>query len=227
MKFGLAAIAGLAALSAAAALPSPSLAGPIHDPNRLLSQKSSDTVLQAAAVFAELTGRRMLVIVLPKGRVPDFSTLESLASVPSVWKSPQANIGIVFASSPDDTAGRLLIVDPVWRKVLPAQWNFMFPQRLAQKFGDEPFERRVVLSAQYLATVFPDKLAFVLKPRGGKLDDASLKFSRGSYIGLEILGYFIVIFTAFRTFWPARLRDEDQDDFSNELRRLKKERQIW
>jgi hypothetical protein len=227
MKFGLAAIATLAALSAAAAPTSLNLANSLHDPNRLLSQKSSDTVLQAAAIFADLTGRRMAVIVLPKGRVPDFSALDSLANVPSIWKSPQANIGIVFATSPDDAAGRLLIVAPVWRKALPTQWTFLFPQRLAQKFGDEPFERRVVLSARYLSTVFPDKLAFVLKPRGGKLNEASRQFSRGSYLGLEILGLFIVIFTAFRTFWPARLRDEDQDDFSNELRRLKKERQIW
>ena len=78
-----------------------------------------------------------------------------------------------------------------------------------------------------LATVFPEKLAFVLKPRGGKLSPGSVRFARGSYIGIEILGYFIIFFTAFRTFWPARLRDEDQDAFSNELRRLKKERQIW
>ena len=227
MKLGLAAIATLAALSAAAAPISPKPANSLHDPNRLLSQKSSETVLQATALFAEHTGRRMTIIVSPKGRVPDFSTLDSLANIPLVWKSPQANIGIVFATSPDDVAGRLLIVDPVWRKALPGQWTFLFPQRLAQKFGDEPFERRVVLSARYLATVLAGKVAFVMKPRGGKLDEASLRFSHGSYIGLEILGLFIVFFTVYRTFWPARLRDEDQDDFSNELRRLKKERQIW
>ena len=86
---------------------------------------------------------------------------------------------------------------------------------------------RVVLSAKYLATVFPDKLAFVLKPRGGKLSPESLQFSRGAYIGIEMLAYFIIFLTAFRTLWPARLRDEDTDEFSNELRRLKKERQIW
>ena len=103
----------------------------------------------------------------------------------------------------------------------------MFPQRLVQKFGDEALERRVVLSAEYLSKVFPVKISSVLKPLGGRLTDESLKFSRSAFVGIEILGYFIKFFTAFRTFWPARLRDEDQDPFSNELRRLKKERQIW
>ena len=103
----------------------------------------------------------------------------------------------------------------------------MFPQRLVQKFGDEALERRVVLSVEYLSKVFPVKISSVLKPLGGRLTDESLKFSRSAFVGIEILGYFIIFFTAFRTFWPARLRDEDQDPFSNELRRLKKERQIW
>ena len=163
----------------------------------------------------------MVVIVLPKGQAPD---LESMAEVPST--SPD-KVGIVYTTTPEDPAGHLFIVDPVWRMSLPAQWSYMFPNRLAQKYGAEPFERRVVLSAQYLAKVFPDKLAFVLKPRGGQLSPESLKFSRGAYLGIEILAYFIIFFTAFRTFWPARLRDEDTDAFSNELRRLKKERRIW
>ena len=53
MKSGLAAIATLAALSAAAAPISLKLANSLHDPNRVLSQKSSDTVLQAAANIGE------------------------------------------------------------------------------------------------------------------------------------------------------------------------------
>jgi hypothetical protein len=218
MKFVWFAIASLAVVTVAGAAGSMIPAGPIHDPNRLLSREASGKVLAAANMFEELTGRRMVVIVLPRGRVPDFVSPDTLAGAP---------VGIIYATSPEDTAGWLQIVDPAWQKALPAQWSFMFPQRLAQKFGDEAFERRVVLSAQYLAKVFPDKLAFVLKPRGGKLSEGSLKFSRGAYIGIEILGYFIILFTAFRTFWPARLRDEDTDDFSNELRRLKKERSIW
>jgi hypothetical protein len=192
--------------------------GPVHDPNRLLSPKASSDVQAAATAFRELTGRRMVVIILPEGRAADLPAPDLPAGEP---------VGIVYATTPEDTAGRLTIIDPAWRKVLPAQWGFMFPQRLAQKYGAEVFERRVVLSAQYLAKVFPDKLAFVLKPRGGELSPGSLKFSRGAYLGIEILGYFIIFFTAVRTLWPARLREEDQDPFSNELRRLKKERQIW
>ena len=219
MKLVWAAIAGLTAIAVAEASTAVIPAGPLHDPGRLLSQENSSKVLDAATDFKKLTGRRLVVIALPRGRVPDFPALVPQNSDPA--------IGIIYATTPDDRTGRLLIVDPVWRKELPAQWNFMFPQRLAQKYGDEAFERRVVLGAQYLATVFPGKLAFVLKPRGGRLSDESLQFSRSAYLGIEILGYFIIFFTAFRTFWPARLRDEDTDPFSNELRRLKKERQIW
>ncbi len=103
----------------------------------------------------------------------------------------------------------------------------MFPQRLAQKYGDEAFETRVVLSAQYLTTVFPDKLAFVLKPQGGKLSPDSLRFSRGANIGIELWVYFIILLTAFRTLWPARLRGEATNEFNSEIRRSKKERLFW
>ena len=194
------------------------LAGPVHDPQQLLSERASAKIRKAADDFKALTGRVMVVVVSPDGGDPELSSLKSVAGVP---------VGIVYSTASRDKAGKLLLVDPAWQKTLPAQWSFMFPQRLEQKFGDEPFEQRVVHSAQYLAKVFPGKLAFVLKPRGGKLNEGSVKFSRSAYIGLELLGYFIIFFTAFRTFWPARLRDEDTDDFSNELRRLKKERQIW
>ena len=70
----------------------------------------------------------MVVIVLPQGRVPDLSAPYSLAGIP---------IGVVYATTPEDSAGRLLTVGPVWQKALPAQWTYMFPQRLMQKFGDE------------------------------------------------------------------------------------------
>ena len=192
---------------------------PLVDPANQLSVAAKANIEGSIAKFRALSGRWMVVIVLPRGRVPEFSKAERQNLDPA--------IGIIYVTSPDDAAGRLLIVDPVWQKASPNQWTYLFPQRLAQKYGDEAFERRVVLSADYLARVFSDKIAFVLKPRGGKLSPESLRFSRGAYIGIEILGYFIIFFTAFRTFWPARLRDEDQDAFSNEIRRLKKERQIW
>lgn len=227
MKLIGAAIAGLVAASAACALSAADRTGAVIDPSGVLSAETTVKVGEAASAFERLTGRRMVVVVLSEGKISGLDSLESLTRDLPVLQTSLANIGLVYATSPDDPAGRLFIVDPVWRTSLPSQWSFMFPQRLAQKFAEEPFERRVVLSARYLAKVFPDKLAFVLKPRGGTLSEGSLKFSRASFIGIEILGYFIIFLTAFRTFWPARLRDEDQDDFSNELRRLKKERQIW
>ena len=45
--------------------------------------------------------------------------------------------------------------------------------------------------------------------------------------GIEYFCYFIILLTFYRTFFPARVRDEDTDDFSNDLKRLKQERQIW
>ena len=186
------------------------LAESVKDPAGLLSPETIVTIADAMAEFGTLTGRRMTVIVVPKGPVPDLDELSPFIENPDPAKK---GAGIVYAASPDDPAGRLFMIDPSWQKSLPGQWRYMFPQRLAQKYGAEPFERRVVLSAQYLATVFPDKVAFVLKPRGGTLSEGSLKFSRSAYVGIEILIYFIILFTAFRTLWPARLRDEDQDDF--------------
>ena len=218
MNFIWAAIVNLLVATVSAGSFATTLAGPVHDPQQLLSDQASIEMSKAAEEFKALTGRLMVVAVSSKGSNPEFFVPESMAGVP---------VGIVYSTTSGDKTGRLLIVDPAWQKTLPAQWSFMFPQRLAQKYGAEPFEQRVVLSAQYLARVFTNKLAFVLKPRGGKLNEGSANFSRSAYIGIEILGYFIIAFTAFRTFWPAHLRDEDTDDFSNELRRLKKERQIW
>jgi hypothetical protein len=222
MRFVPAAIAGFAALVAATLVSAATPAGAVYDPDGLLSSDAAAAILEAAGNFRKLTGRSMIVAVLPRGGVVDLDAMTD------GQPKPPAGLGIVFALSREDKTGRLLIVDPAWREALPPQWTYMYPQRLAELYGDEEgFERRVVLSARYLADVLADKVAFVMKPRGGHLSEGSLRFARGSYIGLEILGYFIIIFTAFRTFWPARLRDEDQDEFSNELRRLKKERQIW
>lgn len=207
----------------AEASPRSSVNSVLEDRAGLLSSRHAADIAASAKVFERATGYRMIFVIRPNSSLlkPD-GFVQELA----VYRST-IPVGIVYVMSPGDKSGTLLIHDPAWRKVVPAQWGFMFPQRLAQKFGDEPFERRVVLSAQYLATVFPDKLAFVMKPRGGSLSPGSVQFSQGSYIGLQILGFFIIGFTVFRTFWPARIRDEDQDEFSNELRRLKKERQIW
>jgi len=203
------------------------MSGPVSDPAGLLSRQAIAEVTKAVSVFKQATGHWMVVVTLPS--LDGQETSELAQTQYALWDKavPQTPIGIIYVMSPKAKSGTLLIVDTVWQKALPAQWRFLFPQRLAENYGDEVFERRVVLSAQYLATVFADKLAFVLKPRGGELSPGSVRFARGSYIGLALLGYFIILFTVFRTFWPARLRDEDQDEFSNELRRLKKERQIW
>ena len=177
--------------AAAADIPIPPINGPLVDNTNLLSVEEKANINASTAKFEALTGRQMVVMVFPSRRIPDLSSEER--------QKLDSAIGIIYITSPDDTTGRLLIVDPVWRKALPVQWSYMFPQRLAQKYGDEAFERRVVLSAQYLATVFTDKLAFVLKPRGGQLSPGSVQFARGAYMGIELLGYFIIFFTVFCT----------------------------
>ncbi|MBT5455723.1 MAG: hypothetical protein HOK82_03890, partial [Rhodospirillaceae bacterium] len=71
------------------------------------------------------------------------------------------------------------------------------------------------------------KIAFLLKPDSGPISEESTEYARRIMKIIEYFCYFIILFTFYRTFFPARVRDEDTDDFSNELRRLKKERQIW
>jgi len=218
-------VLGIFASAAAASLQP--LSGPVSDPAGLLSKPATDEILAAASVFKKATGDWMVLVALPK---PDSQATSALAEqLVAPWDKARlpASVGIVYVMSPEAKSGTLLIVDPAWRQAFPQQWSLLFPQHLAEKYGDEPFERRAVLSAQYLSTVFADKVAFVLKPRGGELSPGSVRFAQGSYIGLAILGYFIVFFTVFRTFWPARLRDEDHDEVSEEIRRLQKERQIW
>jgi len=122
IKIVLAAIGSLAAITVAGASAAMILAGTVHDPSRLLSQEASGKVQKAATIFKDLAGRKMVVIVLPQGRVPDFSAPDSLAEIP---------IGIVYATMPEDSR-------PAADRrsgLATARWTYMFPQRLAQKFG--------------------------------------------------------------------------------------------
>jgi hypothetical protein len=176
----------------AIAMPIPSKNTPLVDSTGVLSVEVKAKITGSISSFRTLTGREMAVIVIPGGTVPDYSVAERKKLDPA--------IGIIYVTSPDDAAGRLVIVDPVWRKAAPTQWTYMFPQRLAQKYGNERFEQRLVLSADYLARVFADKIAFVLKPRGGTLTPESLRFSRGAFIGIELLGYFIIFFNRLSHF---------------------------
>ncbi len=93
--------------AAVAAIPIPPIYGPLVDTANLLSVEAKANISASTAKFGALSGRRMVVIVIPSGRVPNLS--------PAVRQKLESTIGIIYATSPDDTAGRLLIVDPVWQ----------------------------------------------------------------------------------------------------------------
>ena len=56
-------------------------------------------------------------------------------------------------------------------------------------------------------------------------DNPVYRLAESIFVGIS-LGYEIGL-VFYRTIWPARLSDDDDDEFSNELRRLAKERRIW
>lgn len=199
------------------------LTGPLVDPERLLSKSAATEIRDAATAFKEATGHWMVFVV--SSGPPEIGWSQRLAP----WESqePRTPIGMVYAVSPGKALGELTLVAPDWQRVAAVGWIPLFPQRLLQKYGDEPFETRVVKAAHYLARTFPDKIAFLLKPDSGPISEESTEYARRIMKGIEYFCYFIILFTFYRTIWPARVRDEDTDDFSNELRRLKKERQIW
>ncbi|MBT5047265.1 MAG: hypothetical protein HOM58_02090 [Rhodospirillaceae bacterium] len=198
-------------------------AGPLVDPEGLLSDSASAEIREVAEAFKEATGHWMVFVVASK--LPEVDLSQRFA--PWERQAPRTPIGIVYAISPKEALGELTVIAPAWREVAGVGWIPLFPQRLLQKYGDAPFERRVVKSAQYLANTFPAKIAFLLKPDSGPISEESTEYARRIMKIIEYFCYFIILFTFYRTFFPARVRDEDTDDFSNELRRLKKERQIW
>lgn len=215
---------GTATTVSAASLPLS--AGPVVDPAGLLSPASREEIRAAAAAFRDASGRWLVMVVVPRGTGLDPAAVEKIAREPWQDEGKAAAIGIIFATAPDNPTGMLLVVDPAWRAVARDAWITLFPQRLAQKYGEEPFEARVVHSARYLAAVFPEKIAFLSRPPD-RIGEESVEFAENVMTVVKWFVYFIILFTFFRTIFPARLRPEDKDEFSNELRRLSKERRIW
>lgn len=217
----------LSAIDPAIAQKPIALTGPLVDPEGLLSDRAADDIRKAAVLFKEATGHWMVFVVTSSVDQSDFENDPDVRFAPWEVQSPRTPVGIVFSVAPSQRLGSLVVVPPHWRSVAAVGWIPMFPQRLLQKYGEEPFERRAVKSAEYLAAVFPDKIKFLLKPDTGPISEESTEYARTMMKGIEYFCYFIILFTFYRTFLPARVRDEDTDEFSNELRRLKRERQIW
>ena len=204
----------------------PTLTGPVTDRADLLSPAAETEIRAAAGEFRRATGRWLVIVAARNRAALDPAALRQETEAPWEPAGKQTPVGIVYIMTPDEVSGTLLVVDPDWKRVAGHTWIPMFAQRLAEKYGDEPFERRAVLSAQYLADVFPDKIAFLMQPPD-VIPQESIEDAERIMTVVKWFVYFIILFTFYRTIFPARLTDKDTDDFSNELRRLKKKRSIW
>jgi hypothetical protein len=109
----------------------------------------------------------MVVIVARSLADLDVVGLQSMGRAPWSTRRRGEAIGIIYLTSPDSPGGRLLVVDPEWRKVAGQLWIPLFPQRIAQEFGELPFEQRVRSRAAYLAKTFPTRLLSCFPKRGG------------------------------------------------------------
>jgi hypothetical protein len=213
-------------MASASAAPLSPLTGPVADDSGLLSRDAEADIRRSAEAFRKATGRWLVVMALRDRAGVDLSSLPATTAAQWVPGGAGMPIGIVYVMTPGERSGTLTVVDPDWKRVSGHPWIPMFALRLAEKYGDEPFERRAVLSAQYLADVFPDKIAFLMQP-ADVIPPESIEDAERIMTVVKWFVYFIILFTFYRTIFPARLTDKDTDAFSNELRKLKKERQIW
>lgn len=209
-----------------ARLITPALTGPVVDPAGLLSADGRKVVEQSAQKFRDVSGKWMVVIAVRSVADLDVESLQSMSRAPLSTRRRGEAIGIIYLTSPDSPGGWLLVVDPDWRKVAGQFWIPLFPQRIAQKFGELPFEQRVRSSAAYLAKNFPNKIDFLL-PETRRIDPDSLAVARVLRKAFDWLFIFVVLYTFFRTVWPNRLKESDHDRQSEELRRLGKEPFRW
>ena len=209
-----------------AELTRPALTGPMVDPAGLLSADGRKAVERSAQKFLDVSDRWMVVIAAQSLAEIDVEGLQSMSRVPWSTRRRGEAIGIIYLTSPDSPGGRLLVVDPDWRKVAGQLWIPLFPQRIAQEFGELPFEQRVRSSAAYLAKNFPNKIAFLL-PETRRIDPDSLAVARVLRKAFDWLFIFVIFYTFLRTVWPNRLKESDHDRQSEELRRLGKEPFRW
>jgi hypothetical protein len=209
-----------------AELITPALTGPVVDPAGLLSTDGRKAVEQSAQKFMDASDKWMVVIAARSLAGPDVERLQSMSRAPWSTQRKGDAIGIIYLTSPDSPGGRLLVVDPEWRKVAGQFWIPLFPQRIAQEFGGLPFEQRARASAAYLAKNFPNKIAFLL-PETRRIDPDSLAVARLLRKAFDGLFIFVVFYTFLRTVWPNRLKESDHDRQSEELRKLGKDPFRW
>ncbi len=204
----------------------PELNGPVVDPSGLLSADGRKAVEKSAQAFLDASGKWMLVIAAPSLASLDLEALQSMSQAPWSKRRRGEALGIVYLATPDSPGGRLLVVDPDWRKLANERWIPLFPERIAQKFGELPFEKRVPASADYLAKIFPDKIK-LLMPETRRISPGSLTVARYLRKAFDWLFIFVIFYTFLRTVWPNQLKDSDHDRASEEIRELGKEPFRW
>jgi pimeloyl-ACP methyl ester carboxylesterase len=186
---------------------------PIADPDGLLPPAAKARIGAAASEFRAETGRWMAVVV--GLRLPAIQPDDA-----------PGGVGLVLAASRDDGSLRLVLVDPAWRAAAPETWADLVASRTETRFRGEDFAERVALSAELLARILPDKLAFMTRPPS-TLGEGSYTFARYAVKAIELFVWLIILYTGYRTVRENRLKDSDRDAFSNELRRLREQENRW
>jgi len=186
---------------------------PVADPDGLLPPAAKDRIGAAALRFHAATGRWMAVVV--GLRLPDIDS-----------GGAPAGIGLVLAAAREDESLHLVLVDAAWREAAPEAWPALVADRTETRFRGEEFAERVALSAELLARILPDKLAFMTRPPS-RLGEGSYTFARYAVKAIELFVWLIILYTGYRTVWENRLKDSDRDAFSDELRQLQKRENRW
>jgi hypothetical protein len=181
----------------------------------LLPAEARQRISAAAAQFQRATGRSMAVIVVPHHPTGN-AAIESGAS------------GITVILSASDPRPALVLVDPEWRTAAPRNWMSVVESVLSNRFHDLPFEQRAVEGVELLARVLPDKIALIMHPRPppGEGSEAGT-FSRYALQAFELFFWYILAYTLYRTVHENRLKPDDTDPFSEELRRLRNQPYRW
>ena len=216
----------LALLLVSASARAEKVSAPVVDPTGMLASGTRASVTHAAQEFYRASGKWMVVMVAPSISDLNSASLRTITKAPWQPADRADEIGIFYITSPQSRGGELLVVDPDWRKVAGHMWIPLFPQRLAEKFGDLPFEERVRESAAYLAEQFPQKIEFLM-PETRRIDPASLAVARFLRKAFEWFFIFVMFYTVLRTLWPNELKDTDTDERSQEIRKLRDEPFRW
>ena len=108
-------------------------------------------------------------------------------------------------------------------------------QQRLEALAERPWQQSVLgrvdeawRRVELLARVLPDKFSLIVHPRP-PLDEGSegAAFARYALQAFELFFWYILAYTLYRTVHENRLKPEDTDPFSEELRRLRDQPYRW